>query len=264
MENWRKHILSEQGQTPEEKALRRQRREATAEKKYEVLYHIAKAPAQPEVKPGGRRRPWLKEPQEGSHLFMSTDWRSVAYNHGVPGNVYKYEIPHKLFQELREKYYKQPGKQPIHRFDLATELLIPGDIWEKYRHEIQGPEFVMDDQELGDFLTKMGKFAEWEVDTLRHREPGHEISGLVKKWANASEESIKLLSPEDQQKLYMRLLDEKEKLKNTIQELEKMKGLAKYRYGDPSRFYDLEAFLMTDKKTMLELEKVLRWIDKYM
>jgi DNA-binding NarL/FixJ family response regulator len=93
-----------------------------------ILYHIGKRPAQPKPKRAGWRdvgqddsdwvRPWLDSPVPKG-VFLSSNPVLVAINHGVYGHVYAYEVPQWVI--------KKAGG--IHRYDDASEILIPDTLW---------------------------------------------------------------------------------------------------------------------------------------
>lgn len=97
------------------------------EKSYKVLYHIGKRPPKP-VPFGDRyqRRPYLEEvPREG--LFMTDNFLQVSMNHGKLNNVYAYKIPMWVIKEAGG----------LHMYDLAKEIIISKELWEKAGNEIE-------------------------------------------------------------------------------------------------------------------------------
>ena len=93
-----------------------------------VLYHIGKRPAQPEKKRAGWRgvgqddsdwvRPWLDSPVPKA-VFLTSNPILVSLNHGISGHVYAYEVPRWVIKKA----------QGIHRYDRASEVLIPDTLW---------------------------------------------------------------------------------------------------------------------------------------
>ena len=106
-----------------------------------TLYYIGKSPAQPN--PPRKNKKWIR-PQypEGleNGVFLTSNWKEVAYYHGVIGNVYVYNVDNKVIKEAGE----------LTRFDHATEILIPKNIWEKY---------------IGDKIKLKGKMKEKKINS---------------------------------------------------------------------------------------------------
>lgn len=94
-----------------------------------TLYYIGRRPAQPKPKRVGHWkdrgqpepawvRPWLDAPVQKA-VFLTTTPDEVAHHHGVFGHVYAYSVPQWVI--------KQAGG--LHRFDWATEIVIPDVLW---------------------------------------------------------------------------------------------------------------------------------------
>ena len=93
-----------------------------------ILYHIGKRPAQPEKKRASWRdvgqddsdwvRPWLDSPVPKG-VFLTSNPILVSLNHGISGHVYAYELPRWVIKKA----------QGIHRYDRASEVLIPDTLW---------------------------------------------------------------------------------------------------------------------------------------
>lgn len=97
-----------------------------------VLYHIGPRPPKPELRRWSREpfrdlkqeeqpgylRDWLPE-RTGPVVFLTPDYKAVAIEHGMAGNVYAYRVPEWVIQ--------QAGG--IHRFEAAPEILIPESLW---------------------------------------------------------------------------------------------------------------------------------------
>jgi len=66
------------------------------------------------------RRPWLSSPV-ASGVFLTPNYREVALFHGKAGITHVFKVPQWVIK-------KSGG---LHRFDRATEVLIPEEIWEE-------------------------------------------------------------------------------------------------------------------------------------
>jgi hypothetical protein len=96
---------------------------------YRTLYHIGKRPAEPKPKSISIRkdrdsnedewvRNWLDRPVK-EVAFLTPKPLSVYIDQGIRGNLYAYRVPEWVIQ-------KAGG---IHRFDWASEVLIPKPLW---------------------------------------------------------------------------------------------------------------------------------------
>lgn len=115
-----------------------------------TLYYIGKRPASPKPKPERRWmdagqlgdawvREWLDKPVKKA-VFLTTEPISVGIRHGVWGHVYAYSVPEWVIN-------KAAG---LHRFDKATEIVIPDDLWKHVK-------FLGKSMDEGEFDKKMEK-----------------------------------------------------------------------------------------------------------
>lgn len=123
---------------------------------FRTLFHIGRRPPEPKPKATyfdrGQatdewERPWLEESvREG--IFLTPNPIAVAENHFVNGHVYAYSVPEWVIKEAKG----------LHRYDSATEILIPAHLW---RH-IKFKGKSMDRREFDKFLQHLQSQARLE------------------------------------------------------------------------------------------------------
>jgi len=129
-----------------------------------TLYHIGKRPAQPRPNikgwtwnpDGPYKRKWLPGGTYSVGVFLTPDPLSVAKHHGVMGHVYAYKVPEKVIRD----------SGGIHRYEKATEVIIPEEYWHKVRFLGKS----MDKSELRDKIHPAGKTRREDVGSEREWE----------------------------------------------------------------------------------------------
>lgn len=117
-----------------------------------VLYHIGPRPPRPVPKSVSKRlfnlnptneswiRSWLDDPLREA-VFLTPNPIPVYVYHGKRGNLYAFRVPEWVIKESKG----------LHRYDRATEILIPGPLWKHVK-------FVgkkMDAKELDAYVERM-------------------------------------------------------------------------------------------------------------
>jgi|TARA_R110000824_G_scaffold401691_2_gene613705 hypothetical protein len=159
-----------------------------------MLYHIGKRPAEP--KPKSR---WLSQGQPdeewvrywlsnsvSSGVFLTSNPTDVVQHHGVSGNVYAYKVPEWVIE-------KSGG---IHRFDTATEVLVPEEVWNEAGKEIEFLGKTMSKKDLWDSVEQS-----WSRDAKRKNthsnrirdDVGLDYGGL--RVTSHPEAAIKMMTP---------------------------------------------------------------------